>query len=157
MLRSRSVGAETACTGSRKEPLCQLNDEQWQLISDLFPQPTSSPKGGRPMANTRACIEGILWVLVSGARWKDLPKHFPSPSTCWRRHAAWTRAGIWQRAWSRLLHLLQQRGELQLQEQMADGTFSSAKKGADAWAKPSVGKEPKSWFWPTGTVSQSAS
>ena len=67
-----------ARAGSRMEPDSnlprpQLTDEQWALISDLFPVPTPDPRGGRPRADVRHCLEGVLWVLRSGARWKDLP------------------------------------------------------------------------------------
>ncbi|WP_158545329.1 transposase [Bremerella cremea] len=46
------------------------------------------------MADDRACFEGILWVLRSGACRKDLPDWCPSPSTCWRRLAEWKEAGL---------------------------------------------------------------
>jgi transposase len=157
MLRSRTDGAELALAGSRMEPDCRLTDEQWQLISDLFPEHEYRPSGGRPIADSRACVEGILWVLKSGARWRDLPKHFPSPSTCWRRHGAWTRNGIWAQAWSRLLRLLKQQGLLKLDEALADGTFSPAKKGALVSARPNEAKGPRSWFWPMEMVCQRAS
>jgi transposase len=53
--------------GSRMESASgvrpQLSDEQWALIVDLFPAPPPSPKGGRPRAQARECLEGILWVL----------------------------------------------------------------------------------------------
>jgi len=54
-------------------PQSQLTDEQWLLISDLFPGPTPDPRGGRPRASVRQCLEGILWVLRTVARLKDLP------------------------------------------------------------------------------------
>ena len=90
MPRSRQCAAQAAWSGSTKEPEFELNDEQWKLIADLFPKPRRSPEGGRPPAESRGCFEGICWVLRRGARWKDLPKHFPSPSTCWRRLRDWT-------------------------------------------------------------------
>ena len=65
------------CTGSRKEPEPQLSDEQWLLIADLFPQREMTAAGGRPMVDARLCLEGILWVLMTGAGWKDLPNHLP--------------------------------------------------------------------------------
>jgi transposase len=114
------------------EPEPQLSDEQWSLIADLFPDAPPSEKGGRPRRSSRECVEGILWVLRSGARWKDLPAHFPSAPTCWRRFKAWTEAGLWKTAWARLLRKLHRRGRINWQEAMADGTFSSAKKGACA-------------------------
>ena len=123
--------AESSC-GSTKELDKQLTDEQWLLIADLFPNTPRSSKGGRPRVPTRDCVEGILWVLRSGARWKDLPRNFPSPPTCWRRFKEWTEAGIWARAWARLLRKLDRQGRIDWSESMADGTFSSAKKGVIA-------------------------
>ena len=87
--RSRSMA------GSRMEPESyslapQLTDEQWSLVADLLADPPPDPRGGRPRADARHCLEGILWVLRSGARWKDLPESFPSYVTCWRRFAAWS-------------------------------------------------------------------
>ena len=58
------------CTGSRTAPKPYLSDEQWLLIADLFPHPPVSPQGGRPRVLPRPCLEGILWVLTSGARWQ---------------------------------------------------------------------------------------
>ncbi|WP_166832099.1 transposase [Thalassoroseus pseudoceratinae] len=72
-------------TGSRTAPKPYLNNEQWLLIDDLFEDPLPSKLGGRPRVPPRRCLEGVLWVLVSGARWKDLPERYPSPATCWRR------------------------------------------------------------------------
>ena len=91
---------------SRKEPATnlpqpQLSDEQWLLISDLFSVPPPDPRGGRPRADVRRCLEGILWVLRSGARWKDLPRSFPSYVTCWRRFVEWSSMGLWDQAWRR--------------------------------------------------------
>src|SRR4029450_2586341 len=110
--RSGDALALCATAGSRTEPESQLNDEQWFLIEDLFADPEPSPKGGRPRHAARRCVEGILWILRSGARWKDLPTCFPSPVTCWRRHREWTEAGIWQAAWARLLRKLDGQGRL---------------------------------------------
>ena len=129
--RSRKQRAK-ARAGSRMEPESQLSDEQWLLIADLFPDEPPSEKGGRPRRASRECVEGILWVLRTGARWRDLPARFPSPPTCWRRFQVWTGAGLWKVAWARLLRKLDRRGSIDWQEAMADGTFSSAKKGACA-------------------------
>jgi transposase len=108
----------------------QLTDEQWLLISDCFPVPAPDPRGGRPRADARLCLEGILWVLRSGARWKDLPRSFPSYVTCWRRFVEWSRAGLWDQAWCRLIDQLDRESKVNWKEGFADGTFASAKKGA---------------------------
>jgi transposase len=48
----------------------ELGDEQWELIAPLLPK---HKRRGRPRADDRRTLNGILWVLRSGARWKDLP------------------------------------------------------------------------------------
>jgi len=149
--RSRKRRAK-ARAGSRMEPDPELTDEQWSLIADLFPDQPPSEKGGRPRRTARECFEGILWVLRSGARWKDLPAHFPSPATCWRRFQAWTEAGLWKKAWARLLRKLDRRSRIQWEEAMADGTFSPAKKGANASARPSAARGPRRWSSSTGVA-----
>ena len=129
--RSHSAEAESNVV-PRMEPDFELTDEQWGLISDLFKDPPPSPLGGRPRASSRECFEAVVWVLRTGARWRDLPKHFPSHPTCWRRMKQWSVAGIFKKAWARLVNRLDREGKVDHQESMADGTFSSAKKGVFA-------------------------
>jgi transposase len=131
-------------TASTTEPQSQLTDEQWFLIADLFPWEPPSCAGGRPRVPPRACLEGILWVLRTGARWKDLPKCFPSYPTCWRRLKEWSESGVFQRAWARVLRKLDGLGRINWEEAVADGTFASAKKGVSASARPSAAREPRS-------------
>jgi transposase len=117
-------------TGSRTAPKPFLNDSQWLLIADLFPHPPVSPVGGRPRVEPRPCLEGILWILASGARWKDLPERYPSPATCWRRLREWTDSGVFLKAWQRLLGELDRIKGLTWDEAIGDGSFSRAKRGA---------------------------
>ena len=109
-MANRSRRAVESPTGSTMEPEFELTDEQWNLIADLFPESSVGPKGGRPRVASRPCAEGILWILRTGAPWKDLPKRFPSPATCWRRLKAWTEAGVWEAAWARLVRRLDREG-----------------------------------------------
>lgn len=107
----------------------QITDTQWFLIADLFPWKPPTRAGGRPKIQPRECFEGILWILRTGSQWQFLPKHFPSYTTCWRRLRDWTRAGIWQQAWARLLSLAHDLKLLDWEQLLADGTFLPAKKG----------------------------
>jgi transposase len=55
-----------------------LSDKQWLNIEPLLPKAEPGTKdgrtkGGRPPVDNRAVVEGILWVLKTGARWRDLP------------------------------------------------------------------------------------
>ena len=124
------VGSKMDSDSASLQP--ELTDEQWSLISDLFPEKPIGPKGGRPPAKSRACFEGILWVLRSGSRWKDMPSRFPSYATCWRRFAQWSSEGVWDRALKRVLQKLDSAGKLNWAEGFGDGTFASAKKGVIA-------------------------
>lgn len=131
-------------TGSRTAPQPFLSDAQWLAIAKLFPDPPPQPHGGRPWRSSRECLEGVLWVLFTGARWKDLPERYPSPATCWRRHRDWTRSGTFRAAWDLLLGQLAQRRGIDWEEAIGDGSFSRAKKGATTWAVVTVETEPAS-------------
>lgn len=129
-----------------------LTDAQWQKIEPLLPKPKRSSSGGRPPADARGVLEGILWVLKSGARWKDLPARFPSPSTCWRRLRDWEEADIWLTIWRAFLEELDEQGRINWAEVFADGTFYPAKKGGTESEKPSVERVRSLWWWQTARV-----
>jgi len=76
----------------RRPPL--LTDTQWGRILPHLPKPKTKPKGSRPRADDRACLEGVFWVLGTDAR-RDLPEQYPSPATCWRRLGEWERQDVW--------------------------------------------------------------
>ena len=126
-----------------------LSEEQWRRIEPLLPKLRSN---GRPWRDNRAVLEGILWVLKTGARWRDLPKEYPSASTCWRRLRLWEERGVWLKIWRAFLRQLDQRGRLDWRETFLDGSFASAKKGAAASAKPNVAKARSGWWWSTARV-----
>src|SRR5205823_6351461 len=75
-------------------------------------------------------LEGILWILRSGASWQDLPDEFPSPAKCWRRLRDWEEQGVWLTIWRSFLAELNQREQLNWSEAFLDGSFAPAKKGA---------------------------
>lgn len=124
-----------------------ISDEQWEKIKPFLPKCKRSRLGGRPPADERACLEGILWVLRSGARWRDLPERYPSPSTCWRRLVKWEDAGVLVKIWHAFLDTLDQRGLLDWDEVFVDASFSPAKKGATGSEKPSAERVQSGWWW----------
>ena len=130
-----------------------LTDEQWQLIEPLLPKPVRrKDKRGRPLAPNRACFEGILWILQTGAAWRFLPDEFPSPATCWRRLKQWEDEGVWLNAWRALLGALDEEGLLRWDETFLDGSFAPAKKGAPPSVKPSAARGRSGWYWSTVRV-----
>ena len=71
-----------------------LTDDQWTLIGPLIKEPERRADGkGRPRIAPRPIMDGILWVLRTGAPWADLRDRYPSYQTCHRRFAQWTRDG----------------------------------------------------------------
>jgi len=130
----------------------ELTDEQWSKIEPLLPKRKPSANGGRKRIDDRRCFEGILWVLRSGARWKDLPSQYPSPATCWRRLQEWEDAGVWLTLWRKFLGELDEQGILSWDETFSDGTFSPAKKGAPTSERPNAERVQSSWWWQTAGV-----
>ena len=121
----------------------ELTEAQWLKIERLLPKEKPSPRGGRRRIDDREVIEGIFWVLRSGARWKDLPREYPSATTCWRRLREWEDAGVWLSIWRAFLSELDDEGQLNWHEVFADGTFASAKKGVPRCGKTKRGKGTK--------------
>lgn len=117
-----------------------LSDEQWSRVAPHLPRHPRSPRGGRPRVPDRECLEGILWLLRTGARWQDIPVDLPSGSTCWRRLQEWAGLGVLHEIQALLVQELAELGKLDLSELLADATFIRAKKGAPTSAKPSVAK-----------------
>lgn len=131
----------------------ELNDEQWAIIEPLLPQPAKREDGkGRPRRDDREVLNGILWILRSGARWQDLPPRFPPYQTCHRRFQEWVRGGVLRRLLEALAEDLRSRGKLDLSECFVDATFVSAKKGALPSVKPSGAKVRSSWQWQMALV-----
>jgi transposase len=129
-----------------------LTEAQWARIAPLLPKRKRNPKGGRPRADDRACLEGILWVLRTGARWRDLPPQYPSPATCWRRLAAWEAEDVWLDVWRAFLGHLDQRGLLGWEECFIDGTFAPAKRGELVSARHGRVRGRSYWYWSSARV-----
>lgn len=124
-----------------------VTDEQWKKIEPLLPTYKPSRKGGRKPRDNREVFEGIAWVLRSGARWKDLPQQYPSPTTCWRRLQKWEEQGLWLKIWRTFLSELDEQGQLEWEETFADGSFAPAKKGGAASARPNAERVRSGWWW----------
>jgi len=74
-----------------------------------LPKLPKNRRGGRPCIENRRVLEGILWILRSGARWQDLPEKYPHPSTCCRRLRDWEGQGVWLNIWRAFLAELNER------------------------------------------------
>jgi len=130
----------------------EFSDAQWQLIEPILRPQRRSDGRGRPWQDMRAVLNGILWVLGTGAQWRELPKKYPPYQTCHRRFQQWVRAGKPERILHVLAEELQARGKLDLEEAFIDASFTGAKKGALLSGPPNAAKERKSSLLPMITV-----
>ena len=130
-----------------------LTDEQWAIVEPLLPKPRVRKDGrGRPWKDSRDVLNGVLWVLRTGAPWHDLPDRYPPYQTCHRRFQSWVRSGALRRVLQTLAEDLRLRGGIDVSEAFIDGTFSGAKKGGAASARPSAARGPRSWQLQTALV-----
>jgi len=127
-----------------------LTDEQWSILEPLIPKPRRRADGrGRPWQDDRQVLNGILWILRTGAQWRDVPDRYPSPATCHRRFQQWVRTGVLERILQALAEDLRDRGKLDLSEGFIDGSYAGAKKGGAVWVPPNGAKVRRSWQWQT--------
>ncbi len=105
----------------------ELTEEQWELAEPVLRPRRREDNRSRPWHNTRAVLNGVLWILGSGAQWIEMAEKCPPYQTCHRRFQQWFREG-----------------KLPLDEAFVDATFARAKKGASRSARPSAARVQRS-------------
>ena len=78
----------------------ELSDEQWWKVADLVPGKEGDP--GRSGDDNRRFVNGVLWVLRSGAHWHDLPPRYGKYKSVHKRFTRWAKAGVWERVFDNL-------------------------------------------------------
>ena len=130
-----------------------LMDEQWRVVDGILPRNRVRADGrGRPWSDRRKVLNGVLWILRTGAPWQDLPPRYGPYQTVHRRFQNWVRTGAMERVLLTVAQHLQEAGGLDLKECFVDGTFVPAKKGGDWLATPSGARAPRSWALQTAMV-----
>ena len=110
-----------------------LTDSQWAVLDQLIPEPVRRKDGrGRPWRGRREVLDGILFILRTGAAWADLPERYPPYQTCHRRFQQWVRSGVMRGILEAVAEDLRAGGGFHLEEAFIDGSFAPAKKGV--WA-----------------------
>ena len=119
----------------------ELSDSQWAFVEPLIPVPKRREDGrGRPWKPARLVLDGILWVLRTGAPWRDLPSCYPGHQTCHRRFQQWVASGILRNVLEALAdHLDVGRGD----EAFIDGTYATAKRGGACVGRCRAGRATK--------------
>jgi transposase len=118
-----------------------VSDALWARVEPHLPVRPPQPKGGRRWVGDRECLEGVLWVLRTGARWGDIPVDLPSPSTCWRRLQEWAGEGCLDEIQGAVVEELDELGLLDWDQLVADATFIRGKKGVTRLAIQNAARE----------------
>jgi len=79
----------------------ELSEAQWRRIEPLLPGKAGDP--GRTAADNRSFVNGVLWVLRSGARWSDLPERYGKFKSVHQRFTRWSANGTWDRMFEVLI------------------------------------------------------
>ncbi len=110
-----------------------LDDGLWAIIEPVIPKKVRRFKHpGRKRVPDRACLTGIIFVLVTGIQWEMLPKEMGCGCgmTCWRRLAQWQASGVWQRVHELLLAKLNSAEQIDWSRAVVDSSSVRAVGGA---------------------------
>jgi transposase len=113
----------------------ELSDPQWARIAPLFRQRTRRSKAGRPPNDHRPIVNAILWVLHTGAPWRDLPERYGPWQTIFTRFNGWRRDGSWVRIVTSLLDELDDKGQIDHDLWCIDGSVIRASRAAAGGGK----------------------
>ena len=103
-----------------------LTDEEWTAIRHSLP----SRSRGRPWADHRRVINGILWVLHTGSPWRDLPAEFGCWQTVYNRFRRWINENVWDRMYERLIKRADALDQIDRSVWCADGSVVRAHRAA---------------------------
>lgn len=101
-----------------------LTAQQWSRIRSLLP--AEKPPVGRPRKSHLTILNGILWILRTGAPWRDLPERYGPWSTVAGRFYAWQKSSLWARILARLQQQADAEGRLNWEIHHVDGSVIRA-------------------------------
>jgi len=110
----------------------RLTDAQWELIQDVFPPPART---GRPPVDRRNVVDGILWMMKTGAPWRDLPEEFGKGGTVWDLFDKGNAKGTLDKILQRLRAARVDLGEIDGELWCVDGTVVRAARCAAGGGK----------------------
>src|SRR5678815_3507229 len=105
-----------------------LTDEQWRLVGPLIPQVRA--RTGRPPADPRQMLEGIFWILATGAPWRDLPERFGPWQTVYDHFRNWRKGGVFAQIIEALQVKLDSKGLIDWDFWCVDGASVRATRAA---------------------------
>ena len=136
----------------------ELTDEQWQAVESILPRRTATT--GRKPKDPRQMLNGIVWVLRSGAPWRDVPERYGRWKTVYDYYRNWRDDGTFGRILSALQIRLDREGRIDWDLWCIDGSSVRAARAAGGAAKkvsPSTRKSPQTTLWAAHAADGAAS
>jgi transposase len=121
----------------------ELTDEAWTRIEPLMPK---QARGGK-WNEHRMMLNGVFWVLNSGAPWRDVPERYGHWKTVYGRYRRWTREGLFDRILRRLHLELDEEGRIDWSQFNVDGTSIRADRSAAGGRKKSSNPSRRTTPW----------
>ncbi|WP_256874985.1 transposase [Nostoc sp. C052] len=105
-----------------------LSDLEWKLFEDIFPKQASKRGKGMPHAPYRYVLNSLLYILITGCRWCDLPRGdiWASKSSSHRWLKRWRSDGTFEYIQGRVLAIANEKGLINWDFGAVDGSFSPA-------------------------------
>jgi len=122
----------------------ELSDSQWKLIEDLMP---SEEGPGRPWKDHRQMLNGMMWILHTGAPWRDLPEHFGPWESVYCRFNRWRKERVLDRILERLQMRLDREGRIDWDLWCVDGSSVRANRAAAGAPKKGIPTNPRITRW----------
>jgi transposase len=126
----------------------ELTDEQWASVESHVP--LSTARTGRPARDRRTLLNGIFWILCTGAPWRDLPERFGPWQTVYDHFRKWRKSGVFARIIEALQIKLDQQGLIDWELWCVDGTnvrAARAAAGADKKVSGGTATNRKTTLW----------
>jgi transposase len=120
----------------------ELTDEQWAAVEPLLPKRTA--RTGRPGKDPRLMLNGIFWILCTGAPWRDLPPRFGPWQTVYDHFRTWRKAGVFAAVLEALQVELDRHGLIDWDLWCVDGASVRAARAAAGADKKVAGGTPAS-------------
>jgi transposase len=108
----------------------ELSEPQWRRIAPLLAHRTHRGRAGHPFNDPRPIVNGILWILHTGAPWRDLPDRYGPWETVFASFNRWREDGTWVRVAGALLDELDERGQIDHDLWCIDGSVIRASRAA---------------------------
>lgn len=118
----------------------ELTDDQWQQLAPLLPK--QKPLTGRTNLDHLTVVNGILWILKTGAPWRDLPERYGKWQTVASRFYRWRKGGIWSQIFAQLQQMRDRDGAIDWQVHYVDGTVIRAHQHAAGAKKVQPKRKP---------------